>query len=1181
MQLSLKVAAFSSVLLMFADPALAQLPPKLTFTGAVGSDTWEQLGSDIDGEAAFDSSGGSVSLSADGLSVAIGATSNDGNGRDSGQVRIYRFSGVKAEWEQFGADIDGEVAGDQSGLPVSLSADGLTVAIGARRNDVTGSSFRQSRIYRYDEASSQWEQLGAVIDSEAVSDSAGFSLSLSADGQTIAIGYPPRNGAGRSGKACIYRYDEGSAQWEQLGEDIDGEVIGDRLGASVSLSEDGQTIAIGAPGNEGNGTNSEHTEIYHYNEVSAQWEQLGSDIDAEADFDRSGEAVTMSSDGLNVAIGAPGNDGNGSSSGHTRFFRYDNSTTQWEQLGADIDGEAVFDGSGESVSLSADGFTAAIGTSKNDGNGDSSGHARIYQYNGAVSQWEQLGADIDGEDIFDRSGGSVSLSADGLTVAIGAPGNDGSQNGSGHARIYRFSSIRTYEVLENTTSITDVMAGDDVDTEGAGLIYGLSGVDAASFTINATGELAFVSAPDYEIAADAGADNVYDLIVTVRDSEGLSDSQEVVVTVIDVNDFPALAGVNDLNFDGNGSGSLDFILSGSDDLGSLSISAVSDNQALVSNSSLIFTGVGGDRSLAINPVTAQVGVAIITVTLSDGVNNLMETFVVTVTNQAPELSFTDGTFMTQWDQFGIDIDGEAAGDESGRSVSLSGDGLTAAIGAPRNDGNGDGSGQTRIYRYDEITTQWEQLGADIDGETAGDGAGGSVSLNADGFIVAIGEPNNAGNGDFSGHTRMYRFDENTTEWNQLGADLDGEAVGDFSGFSVSLSADGLTAAIGAIGNDGNGDGSGHTRIYRYDEITTQWGQLGSDIDGEAGADQSGRAVSLSGDGLTVAIGAPENDGNGNSSGHVRIFRYDDISSEWIQLGADLDGEASGDRSGESISLSANGLTVAIGAPGNSASDAGYSQIYRYNEEATQWEQLGADLDGEASSDNSGGSVSLSAEGFTVVVGAPGNAGNGTDSGHARIYRLTTTPTDTTQADGTQIYAILEGTTFVTDVITSDDIDAEGSGLDFDLSGVDAAFFMISAIGELAFVSAPVLEAPADAGSDNIYDLIVTVTDSGGLSSIVALTIVVTDVIDAPLVISDNDFDISGQTVSLSWNSFPGESYLIRYSPDLVSWDAVVEAGVTSAQDENPGDARELTVTFDLSGVFPAGVTKGFFRVEEE
>ena len=113
-------------------------------------------------------------------------------------------------------------------------------------------------------------------------------------------------------------------------------------------------------------------------------------------------------------------------------------------------------------------------------------------------------------------------------------------------------------------------------------------------------------------------------------------------------------------------------------------------------------------------------------------------------------------------------------------------------------------------------------------------------------------------------------------WTQQGTDIDGEAAGDFSGASVSLSSDGSTVAIGAPSNDGNGYRSGHVRIYK--NINGTWTQQGSDIDGEAAGDQSGWSVSLSSDGSTVAIGAPSNDGNGIGAGHVRVYSLNGTSS---------------------------------------------------------------------------------------------------------------------------------------------------------------------------------------------------------------------------------------------------------------------------------------------------------------
>ena len=90
-------------------------------------------------------------------------------------------------------------------------------------------------------------------------------------------------------------------------------------------------------------------------------------------------------------------------------------------------------------------------------------------------------------------------------------------------------------------------------------------------------------------------------------------------------------------------------------------------------------------------------------------------------------------------------------------------------------------------------------------------------------------------------------------------------------------------------------------------------KLGNDINGTAANDRSGSAVSVSADGKIMAIGAPL---NSTSKGQVRIYEYKTNASgslEWIQLGQTLEGEADYDWSGRSVSLSADGKTVAIGA----------------------------------------------------------------------------------------------------------------------------------------------------------------------------------------------------------------------------------------------------------------------------
>jgi hypothetical protein len=144
---------------------------------------------------------------------------------------------------------------------------------------------------------------------------------------------------------------------------------------------------------------------------------------------------------------------------------------------------------------------------------------------------------------------------------------------------------------------------------------------------------------------------------------------------------------------------------------------------------------------------------------------------------------------------------------------MSSDGMRVAIGAPFNDGTGSDAGHMRVYDWNSGTSVWTQLGQDIDGEAAGDNSGYSVSMSSDGTRVAIGAPFNDGTGSDAGHVRVYDWNSGTSVWTQLGQDIDGEAAGDESGWSVSMSSDGTRVAIGAYSNDANGSYSGHTRVY--------------------------------------------------------------------------------------------------------------------------------------------------------------------------------------------------------------------------------------------------------------------------------------------------------------------------------------------------------------------------------
>jgi hypothetical protein len=441
---------------------------------------FNQLGQDIDGEAIYDYSGWSVSMNSEGTRVAIGAPDNTNiNGPYSGSTRVYQYNGTA--WVQLGQDIDGEAADDQSGYSVSMNVAGTRVAIGALFNDGNGTDSGSTRVYEYNVSTSLWVKFGQDIDGEAANDHSGYSVSMNAAGSIVAIGALLNDGNGNnSGHTRVYEYNVSTSLWVKLGQDIDGEAAGDYSGYSVSMNSEGSRVAIGARNNDGNGNNSGHTRVYQYNGTA--WVQLGQDIDGEAIYDYSGWSVSMNSEGTRVAIGALYNDGNGNNSGSTRVYEYNVSTSLWVKLGQDIDGEAANDQSGNYVSMNAAGSIVAIGARNNDGNGTDSGSTRVYEYNVSTSLWVKLGQDIDGEAANDNSGYSVSMNAAGSRVAIGAVYNTGNGNNSGSTRVYEYSrpTLRQFKDAGFTAAQLKDAGFTATELKDAG--YSATELNAARFT---------------------------------------------------------------------------------------------------------------------------------------------------------------------------------------------------------------------------------------------------------------------------------------------------------------------------------------------------------------------------------------------------------------------------------------------------------------------------------------------------------------------------------------------------------------------------------------------------------------------------------------------------------------------------------------------------------------------------
>jgi hypothetical protein len=406
----------------------------------VATSSWKQQGLAIVGNAAYDELGRSVALSSDARTLVVGAPGHYDNTVRKGYVKVYRAK--EDGWKRNGQTIYGDAIGDLFGWSVDITAEGNIIVLGSpgyyNNTDRPGYARVYSLVSNDEAGDDTWNQIGQDIIGEANGNLFGYSVSISEDGKTIAVGAV--KGANlKSGHVRIYRLEDDGTSWGQIGEDIVGEAKNDNFGFTVSLSADGSTIAIGAPDNDDNGDDSGQVIVYRIDSEGSSWELLvQKSIHGDNAGDWSGFSVDLSPDGNTLAIGSPGYWEDDDRPGYVRVFSLESSlnTGSWIRIGQDIIGEANGDEFGYSVSLSDEGKTLAVGVRGADVNGAASGHVKVYQMDDSVSRWTQLGDDIDGEAAYDNSGWSVSLSADGNTVAIGSPVNDDNGDDSGHVRVF-------------------------------------------------------------------------------------------------------------------------------------------------------------------------------------------------------------------------------------------------------------------------------------------------------------------------------------------------------------------------------------------------------------------------------------------------------------------------------------------------------------------------------------------------------------------------------------------------------------------------------------------------------------------------------------------------------------------------------------------------------------------------
>ncbi len=433
--------------------------------------------------------GYSVSLSADGNTMAVGA--RDAGGLSSGAVYVFRHDG--ASWFQQ-ASFSGPI---WFGATVSLSADGNTLATGAalEESGATGINGDQSDksmpgsgaayVYRFD--GTDWFQQAYVKASNTDGGNRfGTAVFLSADGNTLAVGADgeestatgingdqTNNTASQSGAAYVFRFD--GVDWSQQAYvKASNSEANDRFGYTIALGGDGNTMVVGAIGEDSiaTGINGDQADnsvggragaMYVFRFDGTGWFQQAyvkasntEAADAGGNADQFGSSVALSADGNTLVVGAIGEDSNATgvggnqndnsvgNSGAAYVFHFDGAG--WAQQAyvkaSNIDGRDKF---GEAVSLSADGNTLAVGAGfeasnatgvsgdQNDDSVNGAGATYVFRFDG--TDWAQK-AYVKASNTRVLSfghllnfGGAVSLNADGGSMAVGAIGDDSNATG--------------------------------------------------------------------------------------------------------------------------------------------------------------------------------------------------------------------------------------------------------------------------------------------------------------------------------------------------------------------------------------------------------------------------------------------------------------------------------------------------------------------------------------------------------------------------------------------------------------------------------------------------------------------------------------------------------------------------------------------------------------------------------
>lgn len=316
-------------------------------------------------------------------------------------------------------------------------------------------------VYRW--TGSTWVQKGQTITSSSTRE-VGFAVDISSDGDSLIVGARGIS-SNDLGQVELYRWDASNDQWDR--EMTYGFTVGQSFGSGVSISGNGLVFAAGYPDDDdGTGTPLGNVKVYDTAARNGDGDSRP-DIYGEEDYDEIGynsQSFDLDDDGSTIAIGSRENDGGGVDRGHVRVFDWDG--TAWNQRGADIDGIEDSEVSGGAVAISADGNTVVIGAEENSTAGSDAGQARVFDWDG--SAWVQRGDGINGVVADDEFGDSVAISADGNAIAAGSKRSDDNGTNSGHVRVFDWVDNRWQQRNQ-------AIVGDPGDAMGGWLAMSASG----------------------------------------------------------------------------------------------------------------------------------------------------------------------------------------------------------------------------------------------------------------------------------------------------------------------------------------------------------------------------------------------------------------------------------------------------------------------------------------------------------------------------------------------------------------------------------------------------------------------------------------------------------------------------------------------------------------------------------